>query len=165
MELTNMDLVEKIRVRRTNANTLTDADVAVQHPVFRGENTKVWVAYIHDGSLGLRWAYDTENLMDTSWNVVSLGAPSAVACALAFNSDVVEGDHGYFEYVTSEDYPLVFYVDTSASLHCITIGATNTDTVLESGNVTDVTVIRGSASVEEEWDYGLTVFYLKSGNL
>lgn len=165
MELTNMDLVEKIRVRRTNADTLTDADLAVQHPTFRGENTKIWVAYIHSGSLGLRWAYDTENLTETSWNVVSLGAPSAVACAVAFNSDVVESDHGYFEYVTSEDYPLVFYVDSNGALHCISNGDPLSNVVLESSGVTDVTVIRGSASKAENWDYGLTAFYLKSGNL
>jgi len=163
--LTDMALTEKVKVRTVNANTLDDADIAVQHPRFKGENTKIWVVYIHDGSLGLRWTYDREDITETKWNVVNLGAPTATACAIAFDSEVRENAKGYAEFVTGDGYPMVFYVDGDGALKCIILGGTIIEETLAANNVSDVSVIRGPSSKNGSWDLGLTVFFLMGGSL
>lgn len=163
--LTDMALTEKVKVRTVNANTLDDADIAVQHPRFKGENTKIWVVYIHDGKLGLRWTYDREDITETKWNVVNLGAPDATACAIAFDSEVYENAKGYAEFVTGDGYPMIFYVDGDGALKCIQLGGAIIEETLAANNVSDVSVIRGPSSKNGSWDLGLTVFFLMGGSL
>lgn len=163
--LDNMALTEKVKVRSVNTNTLTDADVAVQHPRFHGENTKIWCVYIHDGKLGLRWTHDQENITEAKWTVVHLGAPTATACAIGFDSEVRENARGYAEFVTGDGYPLVFYVDGEGALHCLYLGGAIIDEVLAAENVTDVSVVRGPSAKYGDWDMGLTVFFLMNGQL
>ena len=62
--LDNIDLVEKVRVRRLDPDTITDGDVAVCHPRYKGENTKIWCCYLDEGKLRVRWTYDQENITE-----------------------------------------------------------------------------------------------------
>ena len=162
--LDNINLAEKVRVRRMDANLITDADVAVQHPRFKGENTKIWVAYIRRGQLAVRWAYDRENITEISWTGIDLGV-DATACAIAFNSEVIENARNYSEFVTVGEYPYVFYVDTDGALHYILLGDVIQDEVLALANVTDVSAVRGPSGKHGSWDMGLTVFFLMNGVL
>ena len=162
--LDNMDLTEKVRVRRTDPNTITDADVAVQHPRFKGENSKIWVAYIRNGKLNVRWTYDRENITEMSWNGISTGK-DAIACAIAFNSQVVENARGYAEFVSIGEYPYIFYVDPDGALHYLMLGGVILDEVLALENVTDVSAVRGPSAKYGNWDLGLTVFFLMNGVL
>lgn len=162
--LDNIELVEKVKVRKTTLNSITDADVAVQHPRFRGENTKIWVAYIRNGKLYLRWALDRENITEMAWTMISTGK-NAVACACAFDSNVMETARGYQEFVSVGDYPYVFYVDDNGALHYMMLGGVIVDEVLALENVTDVTAVRGPSSKNGGWDMGLTVFFLMDGRL
>lgn len=163
--LTDMALTEKVKVRTADTGDITDADVAVQHPRFNGENTKIWCVLINDGKLGLRWTYDREDITETKWNVINLGAPTATACAIGFDSEVKENARGYAEFVTGDGYPLVFYVDGDGALKCIILGGAIIEETLAAENVTDVSVIRGPSSKNGAWDLGLTVFFLMGGSL
>lgn len=163
--LTDMNLTEKVKVRTGDPGDITDADVAVQHPRFKGENTKIWCVLIRDGKLGLRWIYDQEDITESKWNVINLGAPTATACAIGFDSEVKENARGYAEFVTSEGYPLVFYVDGDGALKCIILGGAIIEQTLAAENVTDVSVVRGPSSKNGAWDLGLTVFFLMGGVL
>ena len=163
--LTDMALNEKVKVRTADQGDITDADVAVQHPRFRGENTKIWCVLINDGHLGLRWTYDRENITESKWNVVNLGSPTAVACAIGFDSEVKENARGVAEFVTGDGYPFVFYVDGEGALKCIILGGAIIEETLAAENVTDVSVIRGPSSKNGAWDLGLTVFFLMGGSL
>lgn len=163
--LTDMALTEKVKVRTADPNHITDADVAVQHPRFKGENTKIWCVLINNGHLGLRWTYDREDITETKWNVINLGAPTATACAIGFDSEVKENARGYAEFVTGDGYPLVFYVDGDGALKCIILGGAIIEETLAAENVTDVSVIRGPSSKNGAWDLGLTVFFLMGGAL
>ncbi|MBR5678670.1 MAG: hypothetical protein IKX20_11130 [Paludibacteraceae bacterium] len=163
--LTDMNLTEKVKVRTAGNGDLTDADIAVQHPRFKGENTKIWCVLINDGKLGLRWTYDREDITETKWNVINLGAPTATACAIGFDSEVKENARGYAEFVTGDGYPLVFYVDGDGALKCIILGGAIIEETLAAENVTDVSVIRGPSSKNGSWDLGLTVFFLMGGAL
>ena len=162
--LDNMDLTEKVRVRRTDPNTITDADVAVQHPRFKGENSKIWVAYIRNGKLNVRWTYDRENITEMSWTGISTGK-DAIACAIAFNSQVIENARGYAEFVSVGEYPYIFYVDPDGALHYLMLGGVIQDEILALENVTDVSAIRGPSAKYGSWDLGLTVFFLMGGVL
>lgn len=163
--LTDLALTEKVKVRTADTGDITDADIAVQHPRYKGENTKIWCVLINDGHLGLRWTYDREDITETKWNVINLGAPTATACAIGFDSEVKENARGYAEFVTGDGYPLVFYVDGDGALKCIILGGAIIEETLAANNVTDVSVIRGPASKNGSWDLGLTVFFLMGGAL
>ena len=163
--LTDMNLTEKVKVRTADNGDLTDADIAVQHPRFKGENTKIWCVLINNGHLGLRWTYDREDITETKWNVVNLGAPTATACAIGFDSEVYENARGYAEFVTGDGYPMVFYVDGDGALKCIVLGGAIIEETLAANNVTDVSVIRGPSSKNGSWDLGFTVFFLMGGAL
>lgn len=162
--LDNMDLTEKVRVRRTDPNTITDADVAVQHPRFKGENSKIWVAYIRNGKLNVRWTYDRENITEMSWTGISTGK-DAIACAIAFNSEVIENARGYAEFVSIGEYPYIFYVDPDGALHYLMLGGVIQDEILALENVTNVSAVRGPSAKYGGWDLGLTVFFLMGGVL
>lgn len=163
--LTDMALTEKVKVRTADPGDITDADVAVQHPRFKGENTKIWCVLINNGHLGLRWTYDREDITESKWNVVNLGSPTATACAIGFDSEVKENARGYAEFVTGDGYPLVFYVDGEGALKCIILGGAIIEETLAAANVSDVSVVRGPSSKNGSWDLGLTVFFLMGGSL
>lgn len=162
--LDNMDLTEKVIVRKNDANTISDSDVAIQHPRFRRDNTKIWVVYIQNGRLVVRWTYDQEDITKIYWNVINLDIP-ATACAIGFNSEVVRNARGIEEFVTIGEYPYIFYVDPDGALHAIMLGGAIIDELLAGENVTDVSVVRGPSGTHGAWDLGLTVFFLMNGAL
>ena len=162
--LKDMAFCEKVKVRKTTVNTISDSDIAVQHPAFGRENTKIWVAYIQNNRLVVRWSLDREDITETSWNVINLDFP-ATACAIGFDSDVIKNAKGIEEFVTRGEYPYIFYVDPDGALHYVMLGGVIVDELLAGENVTDVSVIRGPSGQYGAWDCGLTVFFLMSGAL
>ena len=162
--LRDMAFCEKVKVRKTTVNAITDADVAVQHPNYGRENTKIWVAYIQNDKLVVRWSYDREDITETSWNVINLDLP-ATACAIGFDSIVEKNARGIEEFVTTTDYPFVFYVDPDGALHYVVLGGAIIDELLAGENVTDVSVVRGPSGLYGARNFGLTVFFLMSGAL
>ena len=163
--LEDMNLTEKVRVRRLDPNTITDGDVAVCHPRYRGENTKIWCCYLDEGKLRVRWVYDREDITEEKWTVVHAGAPNAIACAICFDSQVVENARGIAEFVTGSENPLVFYVTPDGELKVIILGGAIIEETLAAENVTDVSAVRGPSSKNGSWDLGLTVFFLMGGQL
>lgn len=163
--LKDIELTEKVRVRRLDTNAITDGDVAVCHPRFKGENTKIWCCYIDEGKLRVRWVYDKENITEEKWTVVHAGAPSAIACAICFDSQVVENARGYAEFVTGSENPFIFYVTPDGELKCLILGGAIIEETLALANVTDVSAVRGPSSKNGDWDLGLTVFFLMNGIL
>ena len=163
--LTDMNLTEKMKVRKLDANAITDGDIAVCHPRFRGENTKIWCCYLDEGKLRVRWVYDQENITEQKWTVVHAGAPDAIACAICFDSEVVENARGIAEFVTGSEYPLIFYVTPEGALISLTLGGAIIEETLAGENVTDVSAVRGPSSKNGSWDLGVTVFFLMGGAL
>ena len=153
--------IEKSRI--VNREGLTDSDIAVCHPFFGRDNTEMWVAYVRQGILHIKYANNHEVMTRSEWNDYSFTA-DAEACAIAFNSKVKHNVRDMWEFIT-EEVPWVFWVhdgQLKAKL-CTPLGVYEHE--LAVANVTDVSAVRGPAADSGNWDLGLTVFFLMAGSV
>lgn len=156
------DLIERTRILK--AAGMTDSDVAVCHPKFGREDEEIWVAYVRNNVLHIKWAKNTEVLSKADWNDYYFTA-EAVSCSIAFDSVVKHNARGIWEFVT-EKVPWVFWVTPSGELKaklCTPLG--QYEHQLAIANVTDCSAIRGPSGEWGNWNMGLTVFFLMAGGL
>ena len=152
------------RSRIVHLAGLTDSDVAVCHPKFGKEDEEIWVAYIRNDILHIKWAKNTEILSRAEWNDYSFSV-SAIACSIAFDSIAKHNPQDIWEFVTDE-VPWVFWVTPEGKLKaklCTPIGQYEHELAL--ANVTDVSAVRGPSGEWGNWNMGLTVFFVMAGGL
>lgn len=151
------------RQRIVKASGITDCGVAVSHPKFYGEDEEIWVAYVRNGTLKIRYGANNELLDKIIWDLYPF-EPDASACSIAFDSTVKRGHRDTYEFIT-EKVPWVFWVDEGAlyAKMCTPLGIQIT--TLAEENVTDVSAVRGCSGENGMWDFGLTVFFLANGYL
>ena len=155
------ELIERSRI--VKAAGITDSDVAVCHPYFGHRDEQIWVAYVRNGTLHIKWAQNTEILTKAEWNNYWFTA-SASACSIAFDSVAKHDARGIWEFVTDE-VPWVFWVEDGAlkAKMCTPLG--DYEHELAVANVTDVSAVRGPSGEYGNWDLGLTVFFVMAGQL
>lgn len=156
------ELIERSRI--VHRAGLTDSDVAVCHPYFEREDGRIWVAYVREGILHVKWAENMEILSRSEWNDYWFTA-DAVSCSIAFNSVPKHNPRGIWEFITEEE-PWVFWVTPEGQLKaklCTPLGQYEHE--LAIANVTDCSAVRAPAGDYGNWDLGLTVFFLMAGQL
>lgn len=159
--LLDEELIERSRI--VKAEGITDSDVAVCHPYFNHADEDIWVAYVRNGILHIKWAKNTEILSKSEWNNYWFTA-DASACSIAFNSVAKHNARGQWEFVT-EEVPWVFWVQDGAlkAKLCTPLGEYIHE--LAVSNVTDVSAVRAPSGDYGNWDLGLTVFFVMAGSL
>jgi hypothetical protein len=156
------ELIERSRI--VHRAGLTDSDVAVCHPYFEREDGRIWVAYVREGILHVKWAENMEILSRSEWNDYWF-TDYAVSCSIAFNSKAKHNARGIWEFIT-EEIPWVFWVTPEGQLKaklCTPLGQYEHE--LAIANVTDCSAVRAPAGDYGNWDLGLTVFFLMAGQL
>lgn len=156
------ELIERSRI--VHRAGLTDSDVAVCHPYFEREDGRIWVAYVREGILHVKWAENMEILSRSEWNDYWF-TDYAIACSIAFDSKVKHNPQGIWEFIT-EEIPWVFWVTPEGQLKaklCTPLGQYEHE--LAIANVTDVSAVRGASGDYGNWDFGLNVFFVMGGNL
>ena len=159
--LSQRQFLERTIIKKTA--DITDSDVAVCHPGLFKTDEDIWVAYIADSTLHIRYTKNREVLTDSYWHDYSLEVP-ATACSIAFNSIARHNVQGIWEFVT-EKKPWAFWVDEGQlkAKKCTPLGGTIYELAL--ANVTDVSAVRGPSGEYGNWDLGLTVFFVMGGSL
>lgn len=132
---------------------VTASDVAVAHTSYEGTDDVIWVAYIENGLLKVKFAMDSDPIVWANYDIPRITGAKVVS--LAFNS-ALTGDLDYYEFIT-EPKPYIAYVK-GQQLHCLNLN-TNENTLLVSGNVVDVSLVR-SPKLLSGRDYGFTAFFL-----
>lgn len=156
------ELIERTRILHRAG--LTDSDIAVCHPHFGWDDERIWVAYVRNNVLHVKWAENMEVLSKMEWNDYSF-TTDAIACSIAFDSTVKHNAQGIWEFVT-EELPWVFWVTPDGELKakkCTPLGTYIYD--LAEANVTLVSAVRGPSGTFGNWDLGLTVFFVMGGSL
>lgn len=159
---TEKQFLERTKVR--HASGITDSDVAVCHPYFEKDDETIWVAFIREGKVNVRYADNEELLKQTSWHDYWFTA-NAEACAIAFDSTVKHDRRSeVWEFITERE-PWLFWVDSGClkAKKCTPLGENILTLALE--NVTDVSVVRGPSGEYGNWNLGLTVFFVMNGSL
>lgn len=160
--LHNEELIERTRILKRAG--MTDSDVAVCHPHFLRDDEQIWVSYVRNGVLHVKWAENTEVLSQADWNDYHF-TDDAVACSIAFDSTIKHNARGIWEFITDE-IPWVFWVTPEGALKaklCTPLGQYEHE--LAVANVTDCSAVRGAAGEHHNWDLGLTVFFIMAGQL
>ena len=154
--------IERTLVRRLDG--ISDSDVAVCHPRFLRDDEDIWVAYVVEDELHIRYAKNVEILANTIWHDYYFTS-DAVACSIAFDSTVKHNSRGIWEFTTDRE-PWVFWVDSNGALKthkCTPLG--EHEITLAESNVTDVSAVRGPSGEQGNWNLGLTVFFVMAGQL
>lgn len=159
--LKEKQFIEKSRI--VNRPGLTDSDIAVCHPRFMQDNTEMWVAYVRNGTLHVKYANNHDVMTRSEWNDYWFTA-DADACSIGFYSTAKHNARGQWEFVT-EEVPWVFWVDNGSlkAKLCTPLGEYIHE--LAVSNVTDVSCVRGPSGEQGNWDLGLTVFFVMAGQL
>lgn len=159
--LKEKQFIEKSRI--VNRPGLTDSDIAVCHPRFMQDNTEMWVAYVRNGTLHVKYANNHDVMTRSEWNDYWFTA-DAEACSIGFYSTARHNARGQWEFVT-EEVPWVFWVDNGSlkAKLCTPLGEYIHE--LAVSNVTDVSCVRGPSGDSGNWDLGLTVFFVMAGQL
>lgn len=159
--LTNEVYLERQTVLR--GVNVTDASVAVTHPNFgyNYSNTKIFLAYISDGTLRVQTASGKVRMQDHVWSDMGIEIPAS-ACSIALDGTMPKNTKGEVEFITEPD-PWLFWIRDSV-LYGQKVGG-GEPVVLAEANCTDVSAIRAMWSSPGGFDFGLVVFFLLSGQL
>ena len=144
---------------------ITDLSIAVSHAVFGEEHAIIWIAYLQDGMVHIKYTENQERMSDyLLWSDYDITL-EADSIDIAFQASVKRNIHGEEEYIT-EDYPWLFWTkDGVAYGKNLTTRENGAVTVtLATANCTDISAVR-AASGTYGYDFGLVVFMLISGNL
>lgn len=153
--LDDFSFTERRRARHTTLNSISDIGIAIYHPKLAHEDESVWISYIKDGKLYLRYSSITGDISIIDWEEIDLGEPSATKCDVGFYSNIQTNDRGVVEYV-SRKKPIVFYL-SSGTIYYIDTSEANLEPHSFSGsNIKDLSVRQTNA--------GLGLFYVKTDN-
>lgn len=153
------DFIERTRI--VKASGIQDSDIAVCHPRFDRQDEDIWVAYVRNDTLHIKYARNCEVLSKSDWFNYNF-TDTADKCAIAFDSTIKHNAQGIWEFIT-ERLPWVFWTQAGA-LYGKKLG-TEDIVELANANVTDVSAVRGPIGELGNWDMGLTVFFVMSGSL
>jgi len=145
--------------------SITDISIAVSHTEFGSENGIIWVAYIENGEVHVKYAESRERMADyVLWFDCDIDFP-ADSCDIAFQATVKRDVRGQEEY-TTEDFPYLFWTkDGVAYTKNLTDRENGAVTVtLAAANCTDISAVR-AASGTYGYDFGLVAFMLIAGSI
>ena len=138
---------------------VTASDIAVAHTTFQGTDDVMWAAYIESGVLKVKYAEDTDPVV---WNSYKLSRiTKARTLSMAFNANIA-GSSNYYEFITDEK-PYIAYT-RGTQLHLLNLN-TNESTLIVSGNVDDVSLVRSPKLLNSSVDYGFTIFFLMENTI
>ena len=135
---------------------LTACDVAMRRTRRGREPDRAFVAYISNGTAGVKSAALTPKIEDMIWTAEGF-SQAADDVAIAFDGRMPRAVDGTAEFVTDER-PWVFWTKDGVLKGRI-LGLLG-ETELASANATKVTAIRATGG---ERDFGLVVFFLLNG--
>lgn len=162
--VTSGSYIERALIQNGSSNDaqLTDCTIAVEHSKEKREPQTIWVAMIDNNVCRVFKAKNSISTSGIKFSEQDFGEP-AISCVMAFNATTVRDENGNEEFIT-ETLPWIFWIDPSGALHGRLWNA-NQDIVLASNNVTKVSAVRASYSVDNRFDFGLIVFFVQNGNL
>lgn len=157
------DFLER-SIIKVGTDTITDTGVAVCHPKYGKDNTRVWVSYIENGTLHIKSARCAELISSYIWIDEEFTAP-ADSCDICFNSISERNLHGIEEYITDEE-PWVFWTNNGAAYaKWLNPRVNMANVLLASENCTDISAVRAVISINSSWNFGLVVFMLINGTI
>lgn len=158
----NTVLVDDAFLERQTVKTasIEDASIAVCHPKIKKANTKIYMAYISDGTAKVVSANSKYAMAQHSWTDEGF-SQTATAVSIAFDGTMPMTDRGDVEFVT-EEIPWVFWVN-DGMLFAQKLGG-EVITLAES-NCVDVSVIRAAWSQASSFDFGLVAFFILGSSL
>lgn len=153
--LDDFSFTERRRARHTTLNSISDIGIAIYHPKLAHEDESVWISYIKDGKLYLRYSSITGDISIIDWEEIDLGEPLATKCDVGFYSNIQTNDRGVVEYV-SRKKPIVFYLSSGTIYYIDTSEADLEPHSFSGNNIKDLSVRQTNA--------GLGLFYVKTDN-
>lgn len=158
----NTVLVDDAFLERQTVKTtsIEDVSIAVCHPKIKKANTKIYMAYISDGTAKVVSANSTNAMAQHSWTDEGF-SQTATTVSIAFDGTMPMTDRGDVEFVT-EEIPWVFWVN-DGMLFAQKLGG-ETITLAES-NCVDVSAIRAAWSQASTFDFGLVAFFILGSSL
>ncbi len=138
---------------------VTASDVAVAHTSYEGTDDVIWVAYIENGLLKVKFATDSDPIVWASHDIPRITGARAIS--MAFNSNI-EGNYSYHEFVTTPR-PFIAYIKGQA-IYLLDL-TDNSNTLIVSGNVTDVSLVRAPKFIQAGTDFGFAMFFLMENQL
>lgn len=151
----NYDLWQTSQV----ANFTGRASIAVARPDYRRMPNRIYVAGIDNGSAKIYSGGFDGIDAPQSW-ALELTIPDAVEVSIAFEGRF-KPYKKRIEFYTTDEYPWVFWVDSSGNLYAQYWDDISTTENL-GANVTSVCATMGVNSIENEWGYGLLVAWTTS---
>lgn len=153
--MTSDDFLERQTALYSSAE---EVSIAVCHPRVGRENSKIYLAYINDGTLRVAYAAHKIKMVDHRWFDTGFSEP-ATAASIVFDGTMPKNTSGRIEFVT-EEVPWVFWVDGGV-LYGSKLGGESI--VLAESNCTDVSAVRAMWSESGGYDFGLVVFFILDG--
>lgn len=153
--MTSDDFLERQTALYSSAE---EVSIAVCHPRVGRENSKIYLAYINDGTLRVAYSAHKIKMVDHRWFDTGFSEP-ATAASIVFDGTMPKNTSGRIEFVT-EEVPWVFWVD-SGVLYGSKLGGESI--VLAESNCTDVSAVRAMWSGSGGYDFGLVVFFILDG--
>jgi len=153
--LTDSEFLEETAV--SSISSLMACDVALRRTRAANEPDRAYVAFVADGTAGVKSAALTQKIEDMVWTEEGFSV-AAEDVAIAFDGNMPRSASGTAEFITDER-PWVFWVK-SGVLKGRILGLLG-DVELASANATKVTAIR--ATKGGSIDFGLLVFFLLNG--
>lgn len=158
----NTVLVDDAFLERQTVKTasIEDVSIAVCHPRIKKANTKIYMAYISNGTAKVVSANSKYAMAQHSWSDEGF-SQTATAVSIAFDGTMPMTDRGDVEFVT-EEIPWVFWVN-DGMLFAQKLGG-ETITLAES-NCVDISAIRAAWSQASTFDFGLVAFFILGSSL
>jgi hypothetical protein len=141
------------------ANFTGRASIAVARPDYRRMPNRIYVAGIDNGAAKIYSGGFDGIDAPQSW-ALELTIPDAVEISIAFEGRF-KPYKKRIEFYTTDEYPWIFWVDASGTLHAQYWDDETTTTEL-GNNVTSCSATMGINSIENEWGYGLLVAWTTS---
>ena len=158
--LTSEDYLERVTV--ASLSSLTACDTAVRRRSAAKEPDRAYVAYIANGSAGVKSAALKHDLSAMTWEAEPF-SETATDVAICFDGRMARQKDGTTALLTDER-PWVFWVDANGKCKGRILGLLGDVTLAES-NCTAVTAVRATQSAVSAYDFGLIVFMVLAGQL
>ena len=151
--LDDFSFTERRRARHTTLNSISDIGIAVFHPKLGHEDESIWISYIRNEKVYLRYTKLAGKVSEIDWEEIDLDTPSGTKCDVGFYSEAQENNRGITEYI-SRKKPIVFYLSSGTIKYIDTSEADLEPHSFSGNNIKDLSVRQTNA--------GLGLFYVKT---
>lgn len=151
--LDDFSFTERRRARHTTFNSISDIGIAVFHPKLGHEDESIWISYIRNEKVYLRYTKLAGKVSEIDWEEIDLDTPSGTKCDVGFYSEAQENARGVIEYI-SRKKPIVFYLSSGTIKYIDTSEADLEPHSFSGSNIKDLSVRQTNA--------GLGLFYVKT---